>query len=156
MANYIEDLRKLVGNTKVILVGCGVLVLDAEDRLLLHRRTDNGKWGIPSGFMELGEQVEQTARREVYEETGLSLGRLDFFGIYSGKEREVTLPNGHELMAVKIAFTCREYQGEPRVNDHESHEVRFFALDELPTDFNPTQLHYIEDLLSGAAPPFIK
>ncbi|ARU60095.1 hypothetical protein CBW65_02755 [Tumebacillus avium] len=156
MANYIQDLRELVGNTKVILVGCGVLVFDADGRLLLHRRTDNGKWGIPSGFMELGEKAEETARREVYEETGLRLGKLDFFGIYSGKEREVTLPNGHELMAVKIAFTCRDYEGEPHVNDHESHEVRFFPLEELPADFNPTQLHYLEDLLSGETPPFIK
>lgn len=93
MANYIRDIRKLVGNTKIILVVSGALVFDEQGRLLLHKRADNGFWGIPGGYMELGETVQETTRREVWEEMGLHLGQLTLFAVYSGAEYEGTLPD---------------------------------------------------------------
>lgn len=97
MADYIADLRALVGNTRVILNGACVMIFDESGRLLLQQRQDNGLWGLPSGLMELGEKIEDTARREVWEETGLKLGKLEFFGVYSGRERFADLPNGCRL-----------------------------------------------------------
>ncbi len=54
-----------------------------RQELLLQQRSDNGRWGLPGGFMELEESIEDTARREVWEETGLRLGAMELFGIYS-------------------------------------------------------------------------
>lgn len=48
----------MVGKNNVILVAAGAFVLDKKNRLLLHQRSDNGYWGVPGGFMELGESVE--------------------------------------------------------------------------------------------------
>ncbi len=60
-----------------------------EGRLLLMQRSDNGHWGLPGGFVELGESVAQATRREVAEETGwqIELGRL--IGVYSDPATQV-------------------------------------------------------------------
>jgi len=76
MGDYIQYLRNFVGINKVIMVASGVFIIDSEDRVLLQLRSDNNRWGHPGGFMELGEKVADTARREAFEETGLHLGIL--------------------------------------------------------------------------------
>jgi len=60
-----------------------------EHEILLMRRSDNGYWGLPGGFVELGESVTEAARREVVEETGWSveIGRL--IGVYSDPAQQV-------------------------------------------------------------------
>lgn len=82
--SYVAELRRLVGTRPLILVGAEVLVFDRGNRLLLQRRSDSGDWAIPGGMMEPGETLEETARRETREETGLELGQLEFMGVYSG------------------------------------------------------------------------
>jgi NUDIX domain len=60
-----------------------------EHEILLMRRSDNGYWGLPGGFVELGESVAEAARREVVEETGweVEIGRL--IGVYSDPAHQV-------------------------------------------------------------------
>lgn len=48
----------MVGNEKVIMVVSGAFILDKENRVLMQKRSDNGQWGFPGGFMELGESVD--------------------------------------------------------------------------------------------------
>jgi 8-oxo-dGTP diphosphatase len=65
-------------NSAVPRVGVGVIVLRAG-LVLLGRRIGShgaGTWALPGGHLEFGESVEQCARREVREETGLELERL--------------------------------------------------------------------------------
>lgn len=67
--NYVKDLRELVGNRPLILPGAVAIILNDQNEVLLQHRIDGG-WGLPGGLMELGESLEETARREVKEETG--------------------------------------------------------------------------------------
>lgn len=62
---YIEDLRKVVGTQPLLLVGVAVAVVNKKGELLLQKRRD-GFWGVPGGFMELGESTEEAGRREVF------------------------------------------------------------------------------------------
>lgn len=137
------------------MVACGALIFDEHDRILLHKRADNGYWGIPGGYMELGETVEDTARREVWEETGLRLGAMSLYAIYSGVEQERTLPNGHQVANVLVDFICRDFTGELQQTTEESTEIRFFQLDRLPSNLFPGQSRIFRDLLSGKQPPII-
>ena len=47
---YIEDLRKVVGNQPLILVGVAIAVINERGELLLQQLS-NGIWGVPGGFM---------------------------------------------------------------------------------------------------------
>lgn len=74
--DYIRQLRQFIGHRPLLMVGAAVLVLDKQNRLLMMKRSDTGRWGIPGGAMELGEVVEHAARREALEETGLEIGEM--------------------------------------------------------------------------------
>ena len=70
--SYLGRVRTSVGDADTILfVGARGVILDEQHRLLLIQRSDNHRWAIPAGAMELGESMEQCAIREVWEETGL-------------------------------------------------------------------------------------
>ena len=71
MSEYIMDLRKLLGNRPLMQAGASVMVVDSQDRVLLEKRRDNGLWAYAGGAVELYESVEDAARRELLEETGL-------------------------------------------------------------------------------------
>ncbi|MGO4495695.1 hypothetical protein AB4114_07275 [Paenibacillus sp. 2RAB27] len=51
MADYIQDLRRLVGQTKIIMVIAGAFVFNEKHHILLYRRSDNGYWGLPRGII---------------------------------------------------------------------------------------------------------
>ena len=75
MSEYILDLRKTVGHRPLLQVGASVIVVDSEGRILLQKRRDNGLWGYAGGSVELDEEVEKAAMRELFEETGLVASR---------------------------------------------------------------------------------
>jgi 8-oxo-dGTP pyrophosphatase MutT (NUDIX family) len=58
------------------VVSAGGVILDAEGRVLLLRRKQEGTWVLPKGRVEPGETLRQTALREVEEETGLKNLRI--------------------------------------------------------------------------------
>ena len=77
MNEYVKSIRKYIGNERLILVGSGVLIYK-NGKVLLQKRRDNGLWADHGGCVEIGESVEETAKRELFEETGLTANKLDF------------------------------------------------------------------------------
>ncbi len=144
--NYIADLRALVGHRPLVVVAAGVLALDRAGRLLLHRRTDTGLWSTPGGALEPGETLEETARRELREETGLDAGHMRLVEVCSGREWFREYPNGDQVYVVDAVFACRNLSGCLIDSGIESHEVAFFPLDRLPEldDFNRRLLQRCE------------
>ncbi len=140
MSNYILDLRKTVGKRPLIQVGASVIAEDREGRILLQLRSDCHEWGYSGGSVELYEAVEETAKREFFEETGLIAEELTLLGIYSGPDMRYTYPNGDEVSNVDIVYICRAYSGELKCQAGEVEGLRFFSIDELPENlFLPNQ-----------------
>ncbi|MFF5084022.1 NUDIX domain-containing protein [Actinoplanes sp. NPDC000266] len=70
--SYVERMRALIGREPLVVAGAGVLVRDDRRRVLLQQRSDDGTWSMPGGTVEPGEHLEEAARRELREETGLT------------------------------------------------------------------------------------
>ena len=137
MSDYIMNLRKLVGHRLLLQVGASVIVEDGEGRVLLGRRTDNHAWGYPGGSVEPDEDVEEAARRELFEETGLTAGRMELFGIWSGPRLHYVYPNGDEVSNIDIVYLCRDFSGALRAQSEEIEELNWFAPDALPERLSP-------------------
>ncbi|MGP4108562.1 NUDIX hydrolase [Virgibacillus sp. L01] len=140
--DYVKELRELVGHRPLILPGAVVLILNDKNELLLQHRSDGG-WGLPGGLMELGESLEETAQREVKEETNLTIGSLKLLGIFSGEEYYLKVANGDEFYSVTAVYTTDEFQGDIKIDRTESVDVQFFQLNHLPNDLLDVYRNFI-------------
>jgi len=130
---YVEELRKIVGHRPLILVGAVVLIINENGYVLLQQRTEPyGKWGLPGGLMELSESPEETAYREVYEETGIKVKNLRLINVFSGANYFTKLANGDEFQSVTTAYYTDEYEGDFVMNKEEAVQLKFFSVTELP------------------------
>jgi 8-oxo-dGTP pyrophosphatase MutT (NUDIX family) len=145
---YIMDLRKLVGSRPLIMTGASVILLDSHNRLLLQLRTDNNCWGLAGGSLELGEKLEEVAKRELYEETGLITNSLKLFNVFSGEEYYYKYPHGDEVFNVVTTYICTDYEGKLKTDGIEVHDLRFFDLHELPTTISPPDLPVIKAFIN--------
>ena len=130
--SYIMDLRKKVGHDPVIYLGTTLLVFNEKNEMLLNLRTDTLDWGIPGGGKELFETIEECAIRELKEETNIEANDLKLLAVLSGKEYYFEYPNGDETDCVIVLYKVENYNGELKINDDESKELKFFSLDDLP------------------------
>lgn len=137
MSGYIMDLRAIVGHRPLLQVGASVIVEDKQGRVLLQLRSDNHCWGYAGGSVELDEVVEEAAKRELFEETGLIANRLELFGVFSGKDMHYVYPNGDEVSNVDVVFLCKDYEGTIKCQENEVDDLRFFAASEFPENISP-------------------
>lgn len=134
---YMQELRHLVGNRPLIMVGATLLALNQHNQLLMLRRTDNGCWGVPGGAMEPGESLEDTVKRETREEAGIEVTDLELFGVYSGQELYYQYPNGAEVYNVSVAYLTRNIGAAIVVNLDEHSEYQYFSIRHLPENVSP-------------------
>jgi 8-oxo-dGTP pyrophosphatase MutT (NUDIX family) len=137
MNEYIKSLRKKIGHDLIIQCGASVIVLNEQNEILLQLRKDNSCWGYAGGAVEPNEPVEEAAKRELYEETGLIANKLELFGVFSGPDLHYIYPNGDEVSNVDIVYLCKDYSGELKYQDSEVSDLRFFPLDRLPENLSP-------------------
>jgi len=118
--------------------------------LLLMRRSDNGHWGLPGGYVERGESVSEAVMREVFEETGvrIAVGRL--IGVYSDPARQViAYADGNRVQAVNLCFEGEAVGAGEATTPEETLEFGYFQPDRLPDPFVPIHSIRIEDALAG-------
>ncbi|MEQ4204474.1 NUDIX domain-containing protein [Actinopolymorpha sp. B17G11] len=128
--SYLWRLRRKIGSELVVVPGAQVLVIDSDDRLLLIRRSDTGRWGLPAGSAEPHSTFALTAVRELEEETGLraEVADLEPFACVSNPDRyAVTYPNGDQVHAFALCFAVRTWTGALHPLDGEALDLRFFT-----------------------------
>ena len=129
------------------VTGTNIVPLLPDDRIVLVRRRDTGKWALPGGMVIWGESIPSTVKRELAEETGLELIEIRrLVGVYSSPYRDSRV---HSICVV-VAASVR---GKMAVEDLlEISEVKAFRLDELPSfdqlsyDNSQQLQDYLDDL----------
>ena len=145
---YVEELRQLVGKRPILVPGVRAIIRDESGAVLLQLRSDFRIWGLPAGGMELGESVHDALRREVFEETSLTVLKARPFGIYTNPANTITYPNGDQSQPYTTAFLVDEWSGTVTPDGDESLDLRFFPLDQLPPPdlLLPAHRRVFEDL----------
>ena len=138
--------------TELRLTVSAVVWRDAARRqLLLMRRSDNGCWGLPGGYVEPGESVAEAAVREVKEETGADLALGPLLGVYSDPARQVIDYGDRRVQAVNLCFQASVLgEGEPTTPE-ETLETGYFSHESLPEPLVPIHTIRIRDAVEGRA-----
>ncbi len=122
---YCPKCKIIIWENPVPVVAC--VVLNENQEVLLVKRgvpPAEGMWALPSGFMEMGEQPEETAKRELFEETGIVGEVEEIIGICGQSSLKYR-------WIVSIGYKLRWISGKLRPGD-DAVDVRFFSLNSLP------------------------
>ena len=123
-------LRSRVGHDLLSLVGVTAVVFNDRGEVLLGLRADFREWALPSGIVEPMEEPAHAVVREVEEETAVLIQVTDLSSV--GSTEVVVYPGGDQSVYPDLTFLARAVGGTARVNDDESLDVGWFALDALP------------------------
>ncbi|OLP17123.1 NUDIX hydrolase [Leptolyngbya sp. 'hensonii'] len=127
------------------ITGVAIIPVLPDGRIVLIRRRDNGRWSIPGGIIDWGEDIPTAARRELVEETGLTLIQIRrLVGVYSAPDRD---PRIHSISVVLEA----EVQGSLQVQDTlEVLGIKAFSKTDLPLgDLAHDHDRQLRDYLEG-------
>jgi mutator protein MutT len=123
-------------------VTAGAIITDSDGRVLLlkHRFRPGTGWGMPGGFIEAGEQPEEALRRELREEVGLELEKIELFATRAFKTPQ----------QVEIIFKARALGNTDQLN-YEIQKVAWFSPGELPEELPKDQTEIIKRALNNGA-----
>ena len=117
-----------------VTADCIVITREAEPKVLLIQRGNmpfKGGWAFPGGFMNMDETTEQCAIRELEEETGLRLSKIQQIGAYSKVDRDprgrtVTVAHAHVSVFRRIP-----YKAKGTLSEQENSTVKYLAIPRL-------------------------
>lgn len=145
--DYIPWIRSYIGNQEIILNFSGGIVTNQKNEILLQLRSDKKMWGLPGGAVEKGESVEQTAIREVLEETSLRVKVVSLLGVYSNYFD--AYPNGDKAQTITTMFVFKLVEGNLSLGNSETLDLGFFSKTNLPEIANQQHRDAIKDYFSG-------
>jgi len=140
---YVLDLRKKVGHQPLVVVGAAIIATNATGKFVLVKRLDNQQWGLPAGSTEPGETTQQTAQRELREETGLSVEKLQLVDVFSGPAMHYEYPNGDVIDSVTILYRGQVTGGQLVTATNETSDAAYFSPATLPVSLTPLTRHLL-------------
>lgn len=139
-----------------IVPAVSAVVHNADGKIVLHLRADNGYWALPGGEVEVGETVSDAIHREVQEETGLRVEIAGLVGIYSDPGHVIAYDNGEVRQQFSICFSCPVIDGTLSISG-ESRSVRLFNQSEINNlMIHPANKIRLNDFFSHADKPFLR
>lgn len=125
------------------LIGVLALVVRGDEVLLVRHRSVRAGWSLPGGGVDPHERLEEAARREVFEETGVAARVERVLGVYDSFRGR--------FVNYIVVFVCSA-TGEARPpRSLEIAEARFFPLSSLPPDLDPASRRRIAEYMAGGS-----
>lgn len=108
-----------------------IVAVTKGDKLLLAHNTlfPKGMYSVIAGFVEMGETFEDCVRREVFEETGIKVHNIKYFG-----SQPWPFPN-----SMMIGFTAEYLEGEINVDQVEIEHADWFTKEEIPGKYRKSK-----------------
>ena len=132
-----------------------VIVRNSAGDLLLLRRSDSGRWTIPTGGLKKNETLTQCAVRECREETGLDIEITGLVGVFSDPAHVIAYADGEVRQPVNTCFTARAIGGNLTKSD-EASEVAWVPPARLDGyDIHPAILRRIAHGLEPGTIPHV-
>ncbi len=129
--DFIEPVHAPRPNRWAPAVSC---VVWWRGQVVLQQRRDTQQWGLPGGTMEFGESIVDTARREVYEETGLRVVTVDkLVGVYSNPHHVIAYHDGEVRQEFAVVVVCSA-EGDQLVTDQESLALMALPVSQITQD----------------------
>ena len=146
-----------IGRGAPLVAGCAAVIWDARrQRILLTRRSDNGRWCLPGGRMESGESAAEACAREVLEETGLRVRVTRLIGIYTSPDFVIEYADGNRFQIVAMSFEAEIVGGELVVSE-ETTEHGYFTPDQIRSmDLVEHHVQRIDDAVANQAGAFVR
>jgi 8-oxo-dGTP diphosphatase len=126
-------------------VSVAAVIPDDQGRVLVIQRRDNGAWQLPGGILELDESIEDGVRREVQEETGVTVEPIRLTGVYKNMK----------LGVVALVFRTQLVNGTPHPTE-ESAAVDWWTADRVAAEMNETFAARILDALADSPAPAVR
>ncbi|NJO43461.1 MAG: NUDIX hydrolase [Cyanobacteria bacterium CRU_2_1] len=127
------------------ITGTSIVPVLPDGRIVLVQRRDNGKWSMPGGIVDWGEDISTSVRRELAEETGLNLVKISrLIGVYSDPSRD---PRFHSI----CIFVEAKVEGEMQIHDTlEVKDIHAFSPTDIPIgELSHDHDRQIQDYFNG-------
>ena len=148
MSDYIKWIRSKVGHDEIIMNFSGACITNEKGEVLLQKRSDTENiWGLPGGAVEIGESIEETAIREIKEETGLNIKVEYLIGVYS--KYFTTYQNGDKAQSICYLFKGTVVNGSLTKDNKETFDLRFFDKENIPPLFVQQHSDMINDFFEN-------
>ena len=144
--DYIKRIRELIGHEPMLIPHAVVILFNEENKVLFEIRADDGYLDFPGGSVDMAEEVIETAKRELYEETGLIADELALFDVYSGPITKYAYFNQDIIYGVDTFYVCRKYHGELKPQKEEVKELLFLDVNNINGKLSPRNKKVIEDI----------
>ena len=118
-----------------------------DDKILMLKRMDNGKWTLPGGTMELNESLIDCAVREVREETGLDVKVTDVIGTYTDPDIRIEYSDGEVRREFTIVYYGTASNSEVVIDDESSQYAWIDLLEVEKYPMAKSQQKRIQDVL---------
>ena len=146
MEDFIKKVRKVIGHEPMLLPHAVVILFNEQNEILIEVRADDGYLDFPGGTVDMAEEVIVTAKRELFEETGIIADELELFNIYSGEITRYQYTSGDITYGVDVVYICKKYHGELKPQQEEVIELRFMKLSDIKGKLSPRNKQIVKDL----------
>lgn len=115
--------------SKIFVTVDVVVINNKTAEILLIKRLNapfQDCWALPGGFVDENEDLEQAARRELFEETNVKTGEMKQIGAFGKPNRD---PRGH---MISIAFQTQLIENQVVKAKDDAKDIKWFSINNLP------------------------